>query len=202
VTLLLAQPAAAAAAGAEPDERLTGKTAFYCLNAGAWQTTIQFKQVVTSRVTCSVSKLRNQCLVRTCASFCYRHTHSLQPVHFLDCRCAGWLGETYTGGKDAAADRSGMHVLSWDPRIMHYRRFLSEREFVFSIPNFTAVVCRQCTLQPRSSCQICTVRWGHSAEVERMRASLVMCCRSHCWLVQQTKSPCCCQHFDKPLLPT
>ncbi|KAF6254960.1 hypothetical protein COO60DRAFT_261018 [Scenedesmus sp. NREL 46B-D3] len=45
-----------------------------------------------------------------------------------DEKLTGWLGETYKGAKDAAADSSGMRVLSWDPRIMHYRRFLSESE--------------------------------------------------------------------------
>jgi hypothetical protein len=36
------------------------------------------------------------------------------------CRAAGWLGETYGGSSD-----TGQHIVSWDPRIMHYRQFLS-----------------------------------------------------------------------------
>lgn len=49
-----------------------------------------------------------------------------------DDRLIGWLGETYSprhsqpGGD--AADPSGMRVLSWEPRIMHYRRFLTTEE--------------------------------------------------------------------------
>jgi hypothetical protein len=47
---------------------------------------------------------------------------------------AGWLGETYgKGGVNssvAAQDRPGMQILSWDPRIMLYRKFLSEGELV------------------------------------------------------------------------
>ena len=69
---------------------------------------------------------------------------------------AGWLGETYEGGANGgngensnggadgdaasksagadvrvarlgpAADATGMHIISWSPRIMHYRRFLTE----------------------------------------------------------------------------
>lgn len=51
------------------------------------------------------------------------------------CICVpGWLGETYEGGKVPGGsepnsdDPSGLRVLSWNPRIMHYRRFLSEDE--------------------------------------------------------------------------
>ena len=35
--------------------------------------------------------------------------------------CPGWLGETY-GGSDQ--DR-GQHIVSWEPRIMHFKKFLS-----------------------------------------------------------------------------
>jgi len=44
---------------------------------------------------------------------------------------SGWLGETYTKGQQpmgTADDPSGMRIISWDPRIFHYRRFLSEGE--------------------------------------------------------------------------
>lgn len=54
-------------------------------------------------------------------------------IAHLICLSAGWLGETYTGGKhpsstDSNDDPSGLRVLSWEPRIMHYRRFLTEDE--------------------------------------------------------------------------
>lgn len=45
----------------------------------------------------------------------------------------GWLGETYKPGqqpKGNAADPSGMKVISWDPRIFHYRRFLTDGECI------------------------------------------------------------------------
>lgn len=43
---------------------------------------------------------------------------------------AGWLGETYQPGQQPAtgdpADPAGMRVVSWDPRIFHVRKFLTD----------------------------------------------------------------------------
>jgi hypothetical protein len=42
----------------------------------------------------------------------------------VDERLIGWLGETYVKGQQptgTADDPSGMRIISWDPRIMHYR---------------------------------------------------------------------------------
>lgn len=51
-------------------------------------------------------------------------------LHSIYVICAaGWLGETYEKEQQpqgTADDPSGMRIISWDPRIFHYRRFLSE----------------------------------------------------------------------------
>ncbi|KAF8058887.1 P4H3 [Scenedesmus sp. PABB004] len=52
----------------------------------------------------------------------------------VDDRLIGWLGETHVkrGGAAAAgagrSDARGLRVLSWEPRIMHYRKFLTDEE--------------------------------------------------------------------------
>eukprot|EP00879_Flechtneria_rotunda_P029787 GHRR01032236.1.p1 GENE.GHRR01032236.1~~GHRR01032236.1.p1 ORF type:complete len:160 (+),score=59.33 GHRR01032236.1:431-910(+) len=51
--------------------------------------------------------------------------------HMPDERLIGWLGETYRPGDQpggSAQDPSGLQAVSWDPRIFHYRRLLSEEE--------------------------------------------------------------------------
>eukprot|EP00878_Enallax_costatus_P040156 GHUV01046158.1.p1 GENE.GHUV01046158.1~~GHUV01046158.1.p1 ORF type:complete len:377 (+),score=28.70 GHUV01046158.1:346-1476(+) len=70
-------------------------------------------------------------LAATCC--CLHSVHAAQHPR-PDERLIGWLGETYVGGKhpdstgSSSDDPSGLQVLSWEPRIMHYRRFLSEDE--------------------------------------------------------------------------
>lgn len=46
---------------------------------------------------------------------------------------AGWLGETYVNGQQpqgTADDPAGVHIVSWDPRIFHFRKFLTDGEWL------------------------------------------------------------------------
>lgn len=49
-----------------------------------------------------------------------------------DRELVGWLGDTYSGSR-ASDDGSGMIVLSWEPRIFLYRKFLTPEECDFLI---------------------------------------------------------------------
>lgn len=44
-----------------------------------------------------------------------------------DRNLVGWLGDTYSGNR-ATEDDTGMVVLSWEPRIFLYRKFLTPEE--------------------------------------------------------------------------
>ena len=97
-----------------------------------------------------------------------------------DRNLVGWLGDTYSGNR-ATEDDTGMVVLSWEPRIFLYRKFLTPEECDYLMQKAKPRLFRS-GVSDSVTGQVCVVGMGTQLQHGQLWVMLSAACTTCCCL--------------------